>query len=112
MSITPVIQIAVPTKLFDAAAVSTTLVSTIYATPARCPRFTAGTIFGTPPVSLTILIEASMDQSVWTTLSTLNATTGEVTGLVSNAAPFIRARMTAISGGSTVTLWINYKDAL
>jgi hypothetical protein len=69
--------------------------------------FTAG-VTGTGSVSATVVIEVSAVNGLWSTFRTitLSGTTSAVDGFYANAPwPFVRARVTAISGtGATVNV--------
>lgn len=63
------------------------------------------TIVTGSPASFTILLEGSLDGQTWTTLVTLNSTSGE-TQWSTGSAQFLslRARCTAVSGGTSPTV--------
>lgn len=65
--------------------------------------------FGTAPASVTILIQISLDGTAWFTGATSTTVTGEI-GSFSTSALFIRARISAISGGANVTVIIVSKN--
>lgn len=89
-------------KSFDAAA-TTPATGGKFALPARASQLTWQTSFGSAPVSITILIETSLDNSNWATVAITTAVAGE-TGTLNTSAIFIRSKITSSSGGSGVTV--------
>ncbi len=79
--------------------------SSAFALPAVATQVEWQTAFGTAPASVTILIQTSVDGVVWTTEATSTNTAGEDGDFLTSAI-FIRARCSAVSGGSTTTVYI------
>lgn len=96
------LNLGTPLKLFDAAS-SATGVSTTYALPAKIAQLTWVTSFVSSPASITVTIETSLDNTIWTTADTSTAVAGEERTIQVTEA-FVRANITAISGGSGITV--------
>lgn len=62
--------------------------------------------YASAPSSVTMTLEGSNDNSLWSTLGTSTSTTGQIQN-VATAVKFIRVTQTARSGGSGVTLIFN-----
>ena len=82
--------------------------SDTFALPARATSVDWQTVFGTAPASVTVLIQTSNDNSNWDTVATTTATAG-AGGNIVTAALFIRARESAVSGGTTTTVYLTCK---
>jgi len=96
------LQLGQPSNSIDAAAIGVQN-GTAFAMPAAASSLTWQVVLGTAPVSLTVLLQTSNDNSTWNTTDTSTATTGEIR-TVSSSALFVRARVSANSGGSTVSV--------
>ncbi len=83
---------------------------TSFALPARSSQLTWQTIFGTAPASVTNLLQLSLDNSNWATIDTSTSTAGEIRTVQVNGG-WVRARQSAVSGGSTTTVLLDAKDA-
>ncbi len=99
--------LGVPANSFTDADSGTTT-GTSFALPAQAIQCTWVTSYGTGPASITILLETSLDNSVWSTLDTSTAVAGE-TRNVNTSAVFIRARISAISMGDNITVALTCK---
>jgi len=66
------------------------------------------TLFGTAPTSINIALQTAMSDvdAQYATIDSSTATTGEARTVTGVRAKFIRAKVTAISGGSGVTVQI------
>ena len=66
------------------------------------------TLFGTAPASVNIALQTAMNDAdaQYATIDSSTATTGEARTVSGVRAKFIRAKVTAISGGSGVTVQI------
>jgi len=64
------------------------------------------TIFGTAPTSVSVVLETAMTDSdaQYATVDTSTATTGEARTIAGVRGNFIRAKVSAITGGSGVTV--------
>ncbi len=66
------------------------------------------TIYGTAPTSVSVALQTAMSDvdAQYTTIDTSTATAGEARTVTAVRGNFIRAQVTAISGGSGVTVQI------
>lgn len=99
----------IPSKLFDAVAVSAPLNGTEKALPANSTILSWQTFYGTAPASITMQLQASEDDVNWATIDSSTNTAGELK-TVNVAAPFIRARINAVTGGTTASVLVNAKN--
>jgi len=76
---------------------------TAFAMPAAASSLTWQTILPSAPASITVLIQTSNDNSNWSTEDTSTSTTGAIRTF-STSALFVRARVSAVSGGDFVTV--------
>ncbi|HYL46576.1 MAG TPA: hypothetical protein VEU52_06095 [Candidatus Limnocylindrales bacterium] len=66
------------------------------------------TVFGTSPTSVNIVLQTAMSDSdaQYTTIDTSNATGGEARTVTGVRGNFLRAKVSAISGGSGLTVQV------
>lgn len=101
----------VPVKLFDDDSGSVPKNSTVYALPlAMAKLITWQYTFASAPSAVSLALQMSNDNSVWTDLDTGTATAGETKNAAVTAAAFIRARIVSQTGGGnqTVTVILGY----
>jgi hypothetical protein len=94
-----------PVKSFDAVT-NGVVTGTAFAMPAKAGPLQWQTLFGTAPASCNIVLEMSLDGVNWDIMDTSTAVGGEMRTFSSIGARQVRARITAISGGSTTTVII------
>lgn len=95
----------IPVKPFDNRA-NATGVSNTFALPALAGSLVWQTFFGTAPASVTIDLEFSLDGVHWDAVDSTTVTAGEVRTFATVGGGFVRANCTAITGGTTTSLWI------
>ncbi|HKW89744.1 MAG TPA: hypothetical protein VJN21_13430 [Candidatus Acidoferrales bacterium] len=66
------------------------------------------TLYGTAPTSVSVLLQAAMNDvdAQYATIDTSTATAGEARAVTGVRGNFIRAKISAISGGSGVTVQV------
>lgn len=74
-----------------------------FSIPVNANTITWITSFGTTPASVTVQLQTSNDNSIWSASDTSTSTAGE-SRTIFTAAKFVRCVETARSGGSTVTV--------
>jgi hypothetical protein len=67
--------------------------------------------YGSSPASITLLLQGSLDNSVWNTLDTVTSTTATSSTITSGGYRFFRFRVNASSGGTTVSIGFSAKQA-
>jgi len=80
-----------------------------FALPSRATQVTWQTVYGTAPASITIQLQISMDGTNWSTVDSSTNVNGEAKTVQFNA-PFVRGNISAITGGTTVSLLIDARD--
>jgi hypothetical protein len=108
--ITPALQPGVPVNLFGAATV-TTGNSTAYALLPLASQCTWQSSFGSAPASITLQLQTSNNNSVYSTIDTSTSTAGEVR-TINTSATQVRARINASSGGTAITVSIVCKTGV
>lgn len=97
----------IPQNSFTLATV-TPSTGTFYALPQSSSLTITWTItYSGAPASITVLLEGSLDNSNWFTIDTSTNTSGEGRTVSPLAWRFIRARISASSGGTGITVSIN-----
>lgn len=86
-----------------------TATSSSYSMPATYGYLTWQTVFSVAPASVTVLLEGSNDNVTFATIDTSTNVSGEIRN-ASTSAKFIRFRVSAESGGGTLTLITILKD--
>jgi hypothetical protein len=104
------IPTGVVTNLIPALTAVGSVTGSTFAMPAAPCMVTWQIILDTAPASCTIQLQASNDGSTWATVDTSTSTTSGRINTNYVAAPFIRARMTANSGGTTFSVTIIAKS--
>lgn len=97
----------VPVKLFDGDSGSVPKNSTAYALPtAMAKLLTWQYTFASAPSGVSVLLQFSNDNNVWTDLDSGTSTAGETKNASVTAAAYIRARIASQTGGGNQTLTV------
>lgn len=107
---TTLIQKSIAQKLLDAVAASVGN-GVAFALPTIATELTWQTSFGTAPDSITLQLQSSNDGITWSTIDSSTSVTSVSRSIVSSGI-FIRARINAIVGGTTVTVNLVAKPGL
>ncbi len=87
--------------LFDDVTLSTPLLGTAKALPSGAGTIVWQTFFATAPVAITVNLEFSLDNVNWDPVDSSTVTAGEVRTFASVGGRFVRASISALTGGTT-----------
>jgi hypothetical protein len=96
----------VPLLLVDNVAVGVGVTSSVFALPSGAGTIVWQTFFGTAPGSTTIDLEFSLDNVHWDPVDSTTVVAGEVRTFSTVGGRFVRAKMSAVAGGTTFSVEI------
>jgi len=90
--------------LFDAATVGVGVTSEVKALPSGAGTIVWQTFFDVAPGAITIDLEFSLDNIHWDAVDSTTVVAGEVRTFATVGGRFVRAKNTAVAGGSKMTV--------
>lgn len=104
MAYTKSMLIGIPLTMFDAFTMAVGN-SSSFALPARTVVLTWQLVYGAAPDAISVILQVSIDNTVWTTIDTSTAVGGETRTIeVPTSALFIRTRIDSLTKGTGTTL--------